>query len=88
MTGDLTMRGVTRPVTLEVDPLPPAIRIRGATRGAASRPRPVSRKDWGLKWNLAIEAGGLAVGDEVASRSTPRSSRARPDRLAAAGDPR
>ena len=34
VTGDLTMRGVTRPVTLEVEPLPPAIRTRGATAGA------------------------------------------------------
>jgi polyisoprenoid-binding protein YceI len=67
VTGDLTIRGVTRPVTLEVEALPPAIQDPwgNARRGVSARAR-VNRKDWGLKWNLAIEAGGVAVGDEVA----------------------
>jgi polyisoprenoid-binding protein YceI len=67
VTGDLTIRGVTRPVTLEVEALPPVIQDPwgNARRGVSARAR-VNRKDWGLKWNLAIEAGGVAVGDEVA----------------------
>ena len=67
VTGDLTIRGVTRPVTLDLDPLPPAIQDPwgGKRRGVSARAR-INRKDWGLKWNLAIEAGGVAVGDEVA----------------------
>jgi polyisoprenoid-binding protein YceI len=67
VTGDLTIRGVTRPVTLQVEALPPAIQDPwgNARRGVSARGR-VNRKDWGLKWNLAIEAGGVAVGDEVA----------------------
>ncbi|MES1207908.1 MAG: YceI family protein [Pseudomonadota bacterium] len=67
VTGDLTIRGVSRPVTLEVEALGPAIQDPwgNARRGASARAR-VNRKDWGLKWNLAIEAGGVAVGDEVA----------------------
>jgi len=67
VTGDLTIRGVTRPVTLEVEALEPAIRDPWGNerRGVNARAR-VNRKDWGLKWNLAIEAGGVAVGDEVA----------------------
>ncbi|HEY7373287.1 MAG TPA: YceI family protein [Polyangia bacterium] len=67
VTGDLTIRGVTRPVTLEVEALPPAIQDPWGLRrrGVSARAR-INRKDWGLKWNLAIEAGGVAVGDEVA----------------------
>ena len=66
VTGDLTIRGVTRPVTLDVEALEPAIRDPWGNerRGVNARAR-VNRKDWGLKWNLAIEAGGVAVGDEV-----------------------
>lgn len=66
VTGDLTIRGITRPVTLQVEPLEPAIRDPwgNARRGVSARGR-VNRKEWGLKWNLAIEAGGVAVGDEV-----------------------
>ncbi len=67
VTGELTIRGVSRPVTLDVEALPPAIQDPwgNARRGVSARAR-VNRKDWGLKWNLAIEAGGVAVGDEVA----------------------
>ncbi len=66
VTGDLTIRGVTRSVTLQVEPLEPAIQDPwgNARRGVTARGK-VNRKDWGLKWNLAIEAGGVAVGDEV-----------------------
>jgi polyisoprenoid-binding protein YceI len=67
VTGDLTIRDITRPVTLEVEALPPAIQDPWGNRrrGVSARAR-ISRKEWGLKWNLAIEAGGVAVGDEVA----------------------
>jgi polyisoprenoid-binding protein YceI len=67
VTGDLTIRGVTRAVTLEVEALPPAIQDPWGNRrrGVSARAR-INRKDWGLKWNLAIEAGGVAVADEVA----------------------
>jgi polyisoprenoid-binding protein YceI len=66
VTGDLTIRGVSRPVTLDVEALPPAIKDPwgNARRGVSARAR-ISRKEWGLQWNLAIEAGGVAVGDEV-----------------------
>jgi polyisoprenoid-binding protein YceI len=67
VSGELTIRGVARPVTLDVEGLPPAIQDPwgNARRGVSARAR-VNRKEWGLKWNLAIEAGGVAVGDEVA----------------------
>lgn len=67
VTGDLTIRGVTRPVTLDVEALPPAITDPWGNqrRGISARAR-ISRKDWALTWNLVVEAGGVAVGDEVA----------------------
>lgn len=66
VTGDLTIRGVTRPVTLDADPLPPAVkdpwgRYRTGTRATAT----LKRKDFGLTWNKVLEAGGVAVGDEI-----------------------
>jgi polyisoprenoid-binding protein YceI len=67
VTGDLTIRGVTRPVTLDVEALPPAIKDPwGNTRRGVSARARISRKEWGLTWNLMIEAGGVAAGDEVA----------------------
>jgi polyisoprenoid-binding protein YceI len=67
VTGDLTIRGVTRPVTLDVEALPPAIKDPwgNARRGVSARAR-ISRKEWNLSWNMVIEAGGVAVGDEIA----------------------
>jgi polyisoprenoid-binding protein YceI len=67
VTGDLTIRGVTRPVTLEVDPLSPVVADPwgNTKRGATARTR-INRKDWGVQWNLALETGGVVVGEEVA----------------------
>jgi polyisoprenoid-binding protein YceI len=67
VTGDLTIRGVTRPVTLDVEALPPVVQDPwgGKRRGVSARAR-INRKDWGLQWNIALEAGGVVVGDEVA----------------------
>jgi len=66
VTGDLTIRGVCRPVTLTVDPLPSAIHDPwgNTKRGAVARTS-LSRKDWGLVWNLALDSGGVVVGDRV-----------------------
>lgn len=65
--GELTIRGVTRPVTLEVEPLPPLVKdpYGNLKRGATARTR-IDRRDFGLTWNVALEAGGVLVGDEVA----------------------
>jgi polyisoprenoid-binding protein YceI len=66
VTGDLTIHGVTRPVTLAVEALGPTMTDPwGNTRRGVSASLRISRKDWGLTWNLAIEAGGVTVGDEV-----------------------
>ena len=67
ITGDLTIRDVTRPVTLTVEGLAPAIKDPwGNRRRGVSAHARISRKEWGLTWNMVIEAGGVGVGDEVA----------------------
>jgi polyisoprenoid-binding protein YceI len=66
VTGDLTVRDVTRPITLEVDPLPPAVSDPwgNVKRGATARAS-LNRKDFGLLWNVALETGGVLVGEKV-----------------------
>jgi polyisoprenoid-binding protein YceI len=64
--GDLTMRGQTHPVTLLVEGPTPAMKAPwGAQSRGVSATGKLSRKEWGLNWNKAIEAGGVLVSDEV-----------------------
>jgi polyisoprenoid-binding protein YceI len=64
--GDLTIHGVTRNVTFDVEgPTPPAKDPWGNTRIAVSANTKINRKDFGLTWNSALETGGILVGDEV-----------------------
>jgi polyisoprenoid-binding protein YceI len=66
ITGDLTLHGVTREVVLDVDgPAPEIEDQRGGGRIGASATTKISRKNFGMTWNRAIEAGGVVVGDEV-----------------------
>ena len=65
VTGDLTMRGVTKPVTLAVEGPTPEVNTQGKTRMSASATTRVNRKDFGLLWNKALETGGLVLADEV-----------------------
>jgi polyisoprenoid-binding protein YceI len=66
VAGDLTIRGVTRNVVFTVEgPTPPAKDPWGNTRLGLSATTKVNRKDFGLTWNAALEAGGFLVGDEV-----------------------
>lgn len=67
VTGDLTIRGVSRPIVLDVDPLPAAVNDPwgNVKRGATARAT-INRSDWGLTWNAALETGGVVVGDKVA----------------------
>src|SRR5699024_12670386 len=66
VTGDFMMRGTTRSVTFDVkyegvakDPMSgdEAVGFTGSTK--------ISHKDFGLTWNVALETGGFAVGDEI-----------------------
>jgi polyisoprenoid-binding protein YceI len=64
--GDLTIRDATRKVVFSVEgPTPPAKDPWGNTRIAVSATTKISRKDFGLTWNAALEGGGILVGDEV-----------------------
>ena len=64
--GDLTIHGVTRKVAFAVEgPTPPTKDPWGNTRVAVSATTKINRKDFGLTWNAALEAGGVLVGDEV-----------------------
>ena len=67
VTGDLTLHGITRPVVLDVQGPTAEIKDpRGNTRAGAEATTRINRKDFGLVWNQALDAGGVAVGDEVA----------------------
>ena len=64
--GDLTMHGITKPVTLEIEgPTEETKDPWGNTRIGASAHAKINRKDWGLNWNAALEAGGVLVGETV-----------------------
>jgi polyisoprenoid-binding protein YceI len=64
--GDLTIRGVTRKVRFAVEgPTPPAKDPWGNTRIGVSASTKISRKDFGLTWNVALETGGILVGDDI-----------------------
>jgi polyisoprenoid-binding protein YceI len=65
MTGDLTIRGTTRPVELEVELEGLATDPFGNERIGFSGQTTISRKDFGLTWNVALEAGGVLVSDKV-----------------------
>ncbi|MCU1516837.1 MAG: YceI family protein [Pseudarthrobacter sp.] len=65
LTGDLTIRGITKPVELEVEFSGVAVDPFGATRAGFSAEAEISRKEFGLTWNAALEAGGLLVSDKV-----------------------
>jgi polyisoprenoid-binding protein YceI len=64
--GNLTIRGVTRHVFFAVEgPTPPVKDLWGNTRVGISATARINRKDFGLTWNAVLEAGGIAIGDEV-----------------------
>jgi polyisoprenoid-binding protein YceI len=65
VTGDLTIRGVTRPITLPVTYLGTAKDPWGKERAGFEAEITLNRKDFGLMWNAALETGGFLVGDEV-----------------------
>ena len=66
VTGDLTIRGTTREVTLDVEgPTPPIKDPWGNVRTGVSATTKINRKDFGLVWNALTETGGVVVGDEV-----------------------
>jgi polyisoprenoid-binding protein YceI len=84
MKGDLTMHGVTKEVVMTVDEPTPEIKDSyGNWRIGASATTRINRKDWGLNWNAALEAGGVVVGDEVTITIDMEATR-RPEKSSAA----
>ena len=66
VTGDLTLHGVTKPVTFAVEgPSAPGKDPWGNTRIGLSATTKINRKDFGLTWNAALESGGILVGEDV-----------------------
>ncbi len=63
--GDLTIRGVTKPVTLDATYQGTGTDPWGGTRSGFSATTSIDRRDFGLTWNQALEAGGVLVGNEI-----------------------
>ena len=66
VTGDLTIHGVTKPVTFAVEgPTAPGKDPWGNTRVGISATTKINRKDFGLVYNAALETGGILIGEDV-----------------------
>ncbi len=65
LKGDLTIRGVTKPVALDVEYSGITIDPYGQTKAGFELTGKINRKDFGLSWSATTEAGGLVVSDEV-----------------------
>jgi polyisoprenoid-binding protein YceI len=65
VTGDLTVKGVTKPVTFDVEFGGTATDPFGNHRLGLEGRATINRKDWGVSWNAPLEAGGLLVGEKV-----------------------
>jgi polyisoprenoid-binding protein YceI len=66
VTGDLTIRGVTKEVILDVEDVTEEVKdpVGNVRRGATAETR-INRKDFGINFNMALEAGGFVIGEDV-----------------------
>jgi polyisoprenoid-binding protein YceI len=65
VTGDLTIKGVTKPVTVDFEYTGTAVDPYGNTRVGFEGTTVVNRKDWGVSWNATLDAGGVLVSEKV-----------------------
>ncbi|MBN2318358.1 MAG: YceI family protein [Acidobacteria bacterium] len=65
LIGDLTMRGTTKEVVLDVEATPVVKGMRGESRIGVHATTRLDRQDYGIKWNRALDAGGFVVGNEI-----------------------
>jgi len=65
LEGDLTIKGITRPVVFDLDFNGVSKDPWGGTRAGFEAKTEINRKDFGLEWNVAIEGGGVLVGEKV-----------------------
>ena len=75
ITGDLTMKGVTKSVTLTGEYSSPVKDPWGNQRAAVNVSAKINRKDWGLEWNMALETGGVVVINSKRARVRQRAYR-------------
>ena len=65
LSGDLTIKGVTKPVTMQLEFDGVATDPWGNKKSAFTAETEINRKEFGLEWNVALEAGGVLVGDKI-----------------------
>jgi polyisoprenoid-binding protein YceI len=65
VTGDLTIKGVTKPVTVDFEYTGTAVDPFSNVRLGLEGRTTINRKDWGVNWNAALEAGGVLVSEKV-----------------------
>ncbi|MFE1773926.1 YceI family protein [Streptomyces sp. NPDC059008] len=65
ITGDLTLRDVTKPLTIDLEFNGSATDVYGAERVGFEGSTEILRSEWGLTWNAALETGGVMVSDKV-----------------------
>ncbi len=65
MTGDLTIQGVTHPITLDIAYVGAVRDPWGSDRAVVEAHGRINREDWGLTWNMALEAGGVLVSRDI-----------------------
>jgi polyisoprenoid-binding protein YceI len=65
LLGDMTMHGVTKPVTWDVEYMGTAKDPQGTTRAGFSAHTKIARKDFGIVWNKTLDSGGVMLGEDV-----------------------
>lgn len=65
VTGDLVIKGVSKPVTVDFEYMGTAVDPFGNHRLGLEGSTTINRKDWGVNWNAALEAGGVLVSDKI-----------------------
>jgi len=78
LLGDLTIRGVTRPVTVEFELTGQSVDPYGNQRVGFEGAATINRKDWGVSWNAPLETGGVLVSDKVTLEIDVAAIRQRP----------
>lgn len=65
VTGDLTLKGVSKSISFEMEYTGAAVDPYGNQRIGVEGKTTINRKDWGVNWNVALEAGGLLVSENI-----------------------
>jgi polyisoprenoid-binding protein YceI len=85
VTGDLTMRGVTKRITIPVEFLGFAKDPWGSQRAGFTLSTTVNRKDYGINWNKALDNGGYLLSDDVDITVNIEAAKAKPEAKGSAG---